>query len=473
MTEQTIDVTPNEVGTDPTKVVVKNDPNDVQSFVDSRVEKIKVLHKQTLENVIEIGRLLNQIREVAPKNTYIKVIKEEIGLNKQSAANYTNLANLWDNHPEYRDGIQKMALNGAYLLAKTTVDEDTRKLILDMASEDDPLNREEVEEVTQVVRDYRKFNVSEYIDELDNDAAILLYDCEIAEDKDELRRLSKLSKKSQRIVARYISNGEADNIRDALRIEKQKKDEEKKQSSSSPPRPSSSSTQKTLKDDEPSNEPSSKESQEDYEPQQAEEPQQELIQVEYSAKTKIEDLNVGWENVVDHIDEESLDLMFVEAPLKHQFLIDGGFNRISALADQILKPGGVLLTTVGHKSSMFIGEELRPIEPLHLLVLRRQPGNSRSIVGINITCASVILAMAYKKPFNAPSSMVVDLQTVEGFDEVHSGLEKGIENFLTHLLEPDSDMLHLVCSKKENFKLEEGIKDIAERIEVNKLYLGS
>ena len=126
---------------------------DLDSFVELRVEKIKILHQQTLENVVEIGRLLNEIKEAAPKNTYLKVIKERIGLNKQSASNYTNLANLWDNHPEYREGLQKMALNGAYLLAKTTVDDDIRKIALDMASEDDPLNRKEVEEVTQVVRE--------------------------------------------------------------------------------------------------------------------------------------------------------------------------------------------------------------------------------------------------------------------------------------------------------------------------------
>ena len=260
------------------------------------------------------------------------------------------------------------------------------------------------------------------------------------------------------MVARYISNGEADNIRDALRIEKERKDQKRQDQLSNSPTQFDEYTQNDTNQSN-NDQVSSKESNSSYGLAGTrsnsnvldKEEGNNTVEVSYSPATTFKEIE-GWKTVGNEVESGTIDLMFVEAPLKHQFLLDQGYQTISEIAEQVLKPGGLLLTTVGHKSSMFIGEELRPIEPLHLLVLRRQPGNSRSIVGINITCASVILAMAYKKPFSSPSSMVVDLQTVENLDEVHSGLEKGIENFLSHLLKPDSNLLHMVCSKSENFK---------------------
>ena len=129
----------------------------------------------------------------------------------------------------------------------------------------------------------------------------------------------------------------------------------------------------------------------------------------------------------DLVAPESIEIAVIEAPMKFSFTLDKaeGFSKMCKQLEQCLKPGGFGFITVGHKAAMFAGPliEEAGLVPLHLLVLRRQSGRSRSIVGINITSASVIMALVYKPPFYAPKKMIVDLQTVTEGEEIVEGME--------------------------------------------------
>ena len=175
----------------------------------------------------------------------------------------------------------------------------------------------------------------------------------------------------------------------------------------------------------------------------------------------------------DLVAPESIEIAVIEAPMKFSFTLDKaeGFSKMCKQLEQCLKPGGFGFITVGHKAAMFAGPliEEAGLVPLHLLVLRRQSGRSRSIVGINITSASVIMALVYKPPFYAPKKMIVDLQTVtdgeeivEGMDVIDNGLEDCLKRFLSPVIEENSSVLHCVYgSSEEHFGITGALKTIS------------
>ncbi|MFB6290778.1 MAG: hypothetical protein ABEJ25_03500, partial [Candidatus Bipolaricaulia bacterium] len=96
-------------------------------------------------------------------------------------------------------------------------------------------------------------------------------------------------------------------------------------------------------------------------------------------------------------------------------------------------------------------------------------------VGINVACASVIFALAYKPPFRSPNGMLVDLQTVDTGDigemaEAQSGIEHGVERFLTTLLEEQATLLHLTCTRQEHFDIRGDVIEMAKKLKVNTMY---
>lgn len=121
------------------------------------------------------------------------------------------------------------------------------------------------------------------------------------------------------------------------------------------------------------------------------------------------------------------------------------------------------MVVLGHKAIMDAAKYLSPLEPLHVLVLRRQPGATRSVVGINIACASVLMALAYKKPYRAPDRMLVDLQTVE------TGIEEGLEQFFRSLLQPNDVLIHVKCTK-DHFQIEQPVIDLGIRLGCSQVY---
>lgn len=447
------------------KVGIVEVDKSLDTFIRDKVEQIKTLHHQTLENVVEMGRLLIQLKNAVDHGQYLQVVKEELGMTKQTSLNYVNLAHIWDNYPDYREGISNLALNSAYLIAKKSYNSEIREAVLSLSEQGDPPKLEEIREVDRIVEEYRQYKIGEY-EEIDDEAKVLLYDTALAEDGDQLRRLSNLSRRAQKIVAKIISNGEADNCRDALRIHQErnreesqsKQEEEKRKNSQEPKEKDQKSNTLNI---------NSKVFEDSQESEGSE-----TVEVSYSEPTfNYTYLGSNWRDL--NLEAESLDLMLVEAPMKHQFLIDGGFKDIFDLGDHYLKEGGFLITTIGHKTAMFIGEEAPPLEPLHLLTVRRQPGRTRSIVGINIACASVMLALLYKPNFKAPKSMLADLQTIdENPDnvEVETGIEKGLNRFLETLLEPNSDFLHMVCSSQEQFKVRDSIIEKAKELKISNMY---
>jgi hypothetical protein len=442
----------------------------VEEFIKERVDKILQLHKQNLDNVVEIGRTLNELKQNLEHGQFTNVCTEQLGMSRSCAANYMNLSRVWDDYPEERDGLRKLTLNSAYLLTRSTVSDEIRKTVIDFANEGEPLSREEVQ---STIAEYRKIKLGEY-DNIIDEAKALLFDSKVAEEPKELEKLSKLSKKSQRAIAEVISDGQAETVKEALYYWKQKQEAEK------------SSTTSTTNTAQPANPVSTEPSSVQAEP--VEQGSQEVNNVEDSVKStetvevpsqqeeeRFTNIYMGtdWYDDMAEVEAGSLQMVFVEAPMGMDFLRQGGFRRISELAERLLAPSGFLISTVGHKSAMYLGDEMAEgINPLHLLTVRRMPGNTRSIVGVNIASASVMLLLAYKTPYRGPRGMLVDLQTedCDELNEVTSGIENGVERFLSGLIEPDSNMAHLVCSQEQNFNIKSHVAKVARKCGISQLY---
>jgi hypothetical protein len=131
------------------------------------------------------------------------------------------------------------------------------------------------------------------------------------------------------------------------------------------------------------------------------------------------------------------------------------------------------------------------LKALHLLCLRRQPGQTRTIPGLNINSASVFMALCYKPPYTPPRKLLADLQTMDkpekktvaepgatealdGLDHVETGLEAGFLHIVKSLSSAFTDyrptLLHHVVSKEHHFPLiKEFLKDSMEKMEVGSL----
>jgi hypothetical protein len=406
--------------------------------------------RQSQTVAVEIGGKLKVAREIFMKNNKGKlwqrwVETELVGeISHDTANNLINLYNLVLEHgEEHSKGISRLSLSALYNTARTTVEPEVKEEILKLAAASkEPPTREEI---TDLIKVYRKIKLAEA--GVNPQVIDVLAESSVAEDAKELRNLSKLSAKRQIEVANLLvtdTNSGFKSTKEALLSIKKEK----------------------------------------------EKTQDEEIQKEKAAlstggmKSKV--YKGLAPTALNKVPYESVDVAVVEAPMRYSFIKDEeeGFIKLCGQLGNIIKPGGFGLITIGHKAAMFCGPiiEAGGLTPLHLLVLRRHTGRSRSIVGINITCASVIIALVYKPPYYAPRKMIVDLQTldkeveenqapelVEGYDEIENGMEECLNRFLTPIVEVNNTVMHCVYgSAKEHFGIREALKNIASNCGASK-----
>lgn len=388
-------------------------------MLDGYANEIRSLIRSTLESVVRIGQILKEVKALLPYGdwqTWVdKEFKEDI--KHDSADNWINLATLYDQYKtEYEDGFKKLSLASLYRLSRSTVDTEVKETVLKLAQDDEPFTKSEVD---SIVRVYRKAKLVEA--GVDPNIISELGENSFVENAKELNKFSKLSKKKQAAVAGLINSGIASTPKEAIK-------------------------QLTI----------------------ASKPVEKLVEVEY---TEIK--SAHYANLQD-MASGSVNIAIIEAPLRFSYA-ERELNVLSIELDRVLRPGGFAIITLGHKAVMYAGERLAPLNPLHVLCLRRQPGNTRPIIGTNILSASVFAALAYKSPYRAPASMLVDLQTIadegtlEGMDEVVSGLEAGFIKFMTAIAQSGDCVLHMICSEN-HFSMRETLKDAAIDLNAEAFY---
>lgn len=405
--------------------------------------------RQSQEVAVKVGGLLKSAREIFMNSNkgglWQKWVETELvgEISHDTANNLINLYNLVQEHgSEHAEGIAKLSLSSLYYTARTTVEPEVQKEILKLAAASEvPPTREEV---TELIKVYRKIKLADA--GVSPEVIEVLADSSVAEDPKELKNLSRLSTKRQIEVASRLVTDDSPGFNSTkealLAIKKEKK-----------------KTQEEIEEEEKS-----------------------VFSVD-GMKSKTYKGVAG--TSLSKVPSESVDVAIVEAPMKYSFIDDeeNGFIKLCGQLGAIIKPGGFGLITLGHKAAMFAGPmiEAGGLTPLHLLVLRRHSGRSRSIIGINITSASVIIALVYKPPYHAPKKMIVDLQTIdretevkapeliEGYDEIGNGIEDCFKRFLTPIIEVNNTVMHCIYgSSKEHFDIRGTLKKISSECGASK-----
>jgi hypothetical protein len=400
-------------------------------------EIIQEWKKQSHKAAIEAGGRLLEAKELFIKDKksgkfWQKWIEEEFGkeISHDTATNLINLYTLVRDHGEqHGKGIVKLSLSALYFTSRASVEPHIKEEILKLAAElEEAPSRDEVASLIKV---YRKVKLARA--GVNPEVINVLASSSVVEDPKELKALSKLSQKRQAEIASMLeSDSQAgySSVKQAMAEIKEKKERE------------------AYRED--------------------------LTDLSlFIGGMELESYIGHASETFDLVAPESLEIAIIEAPMKFSFVQDRseGFLKMCKQLEHCLKPGGFGFITIGHKAAMFAGSliEEAGLVPLHLLVLRRQSGRSRSIVGINITSASVIMALVYKPPFYAPKKMIVDLQTItEGkevvgdMDVIDNGLEDCLKRFLTPVIEANSSVLHCVYgSSEEHFGITEALKTIS------------
>lgn len=404
--------------------------SNVQAELSTLQSEIKGLLKQTLENVIRLGQIFKHIKEdLLPQGEWVKWFESNFG-SELSRVTVNNFINVYELHNSYKDkysgSIESLSLRTLYKLGSGNIEPALKETVLDIGLDQEVSERE----ADTIIKTYRQIKMAHA--GLAPEAVKMLTTVEIAEKPKELAEIQRLSKPKQLQVARIISEGLANTPKEALKfIGKSSR-------------------------------------------QQEEQTNAQLRTVDYEVTRK---------HIVSSladIPDGAVNLAVIEAPLKFDF-VDLELPRLSKEVYRILQPGGFAIITLGHKAIMYAGDALSDLVGAHVLCLRRQPGNSRTIVGLNITSASVFAVLAYRPPYKAPSNLIVDLQTIDqnqvkqlgeyealedltdteafiGLDEVHSGLEKCFEYFLDALSlkgDLENQLLHHIVESANHFNIDD------------------
>lgn len=423
------------------EVLLSNVSKDTSLELQGLELEIRGLIRQTLENVVRLGEIFTYVKEtLLPSGQWQIWLKSrfEGEISHDTAKNFMNLYMLYKQYElTHGDGIRALDLSSLYKLGSSAVEEGAKEVALELATQQ-PMDRKST---SQVIQTYRKIKLAHA--GLAPEAVKLLTRVEVAEDPKQLRDMQRMSKVTQVKVAGLIAQGTAATPKEAIQVLKANKEIEANELES---------------DNDSTNEL---------------EESNNVVNVTFTKTKKTR------YSLLEEIPNESIKVALVEAPLRFDF-VHNGLNSISKELERVLMPGGFAIITVGHKAVMFAGSALNGLNPLHVLCLRRQPGNTRTIIGVNIACASVLAVLAYKGPYMAPKGMIADLQTVdqqakrfteseeytesdaiEGFDLVHTGLEKCFEEFLNPLLERGDSLLHLIVSK-DHFSISDHLFSVAE-----------
>ncbi len=378
--------------------------------------------KQTLENVILLGGYFTEARKLLKKGMFTEWVRTEFtegpaGISYDSAVNWMRVYRTVRDNPEAKEAFQNLNLKVVYKLCMAQIDEDVRTVLLRQAAEGTRLNVQDIQTIKKLNAEIK---LQEY--NLVPEAQVALARTDVVEtDVRLLNRVSRLPKQKQRELADVIITTGKENVREALeevfsRIQPEDQDI-------------------------------------------VAEPVEVSVSHRLQQRAEFEVVHRGpWSQALAGLSE--LNLVIVECPLRYSWRDEEqGLGRLSTLVDSALAPGGFVIAVMGHKAIMGCEAGLAPLEPLHVLTLRHQPGRTRAIPGINIGAASALAAFAYKPPYRSPKSLLIDLQTwggesaIDGMDEIESGIEAGFHRWITTLVEQGDQVAHIVLEPQSQFHI--------------------
>lgn len=440
-----------------TTLSVRNSPavaDELELYdFDGRDEAGRLLDKQTQEllrestlvikralrtqitSVVVIGRELIKVKKAIKDRTYMKWFSATLSefFSLDTAENYVNAAKLSEQYSLAQ--LESMPLNALYVLGRSTVERELQAYVIeDLAPaaqlEGNTLTKKDVQ---KVIKDYRRLQLN--TSNISDKARPLLLTSPVAEDREELQRLSRLSVKRQIEVAKILKDNPNADVKQALSILRE-------------------TSQEPIEE----------------EPLDAE-----II----SVHNKLETRRGEWFKLLQETETESVDLCFAEMPLSREALSD--YQLLAQEMDRILKPGGLLLSVVSQPNIQFVGTYLEPLNVLWTFMLMRRPGHSPRIVGrISFASSYIPLSLAYKSPLRAIPGLVDDVRTgipddimkfhfkAAGEDEPNkeeafslSSIESSIEYYVKSLMQNGDVFMHLIHNRDSSFKINDHLYDYA------------
>lgn len=122
---------------------------DIQILLDENAAEIRRLGKQTIENVVEIGRRLSECkRELKKEKRWYSWLEKEFSWNRFTADRFISLYNLSLAH-NLCGTLSSVDLSSLYLLASPSTPESAREIVaqISMAESAEPLTYQEVKEI--------------------------------------------------------------------------------------------------------------------------------------------------------------------------------------------------------------------------------------------------------------------------------------------------------------------------------------
>lgn len=444
-------VTPTESDTTPSE----EEAFDYEMVEDATVRQllmnyegeIRSIIRQSLENVVRLGEIFTIIKEeILPYRQWKAWVHGRFNneIHISTTHNWMNVYQLYKEYGEkYENALEQIKLRDLYVLGRSGVEAEAKEAALSLVQQQKVNPRD----TRKVVETYRKIKLVSA--GVQPDVVKMLTKSEIAENPKYVQDLGKLSKTKQQEVAEVLLAGEAQTPREALRVIKESRVPASAPAATAPP-VETNNNQTNASNNRPA-----------------------LIDldVEVNIVNKVE----RYESL-KAVPPGTIQIALVEAPLKFDFINNGEFYDLTKDLGEVLMPGGFALITVGHKAAMFVGAAAHDsLKPIHLVCLRRQPGNTCTIIGLNIASASVYMVLAYKPPYRAPKGFLVadlhtlnDTEALPGMDVVETGLEKSIKHLLQPLLSSAAAdeneyaaVLHHVVRGSQHFSLNDYLQEIS------------
>ena len=388
--------------------------------------------KQTLDSVVLLGAYFTEAKKLLKQRMFVEWVRLEFtdgpaGISHDSVNNWMRVFRTVRDNPEAAEALQTMNLKVVYKLCSQRIDEDVRSVLLRQAAEGTKLTLSDVQTIKKLNAEIR---LREY--NLEPECQIALAKTDIVEkDVRFLGRVSRLPKKKQKELAMVVETGRFEDVRDAF-----------EQVISREPALAATVVEAV-----------------------------EVSEVINPAIAQEFEIRHGgrWQDGLKEI--SNANLIIAECPLRYDWRDSAeGLGQLSRLADQASAAGAFLIAIIGHKAIMGAEFHLSPFEPLHVLTLRKQPGQTRMIPGINIGSASVVAALSYKSPYRAPKKAIIDLQTWGGesplgeLDQVESGIEHGFHRWMESLVEVNDQVVHVVVEQGSQFNIRASLSASAKKL---------
>lgn len=114
---------------------------DTRAIVEAATDRLHVLERKTGEQIIEIGKLLIQVKGDIPHGQFLPWLDAEFGWSERAAQNFMAVA---DQFKSAKFADLKIAPSALYLLASSNVPEDVRVEFTDLAAAGHKVTHKEV-----------------------------------------------------------------------------------------------------------------------------------------------------------------------------------------------------------------------------------------------------------------------------------------------------------------------------------------